>query len=66
MKTIIYLHICAINTWRDVVKRLFDRIKSSGLYDKIDGLYYSLLGDYECLNDDVLKDPKFHNVLYSP
>jgi hypothetical protein len=66
MKTIIYLHICAINSWRKIVKRLFDRIKSSGLYDKIDGLYYSLLGDYECLNDDVLKDPKFHNVLYSP
>jgi hypothetical protein len=66
MKTIIYLHICTINNWRDVIKRLLDRIRSSGLYDKIDGLYYSLLGDYEYLNDDLLKDPKFHNVLYSP
>ena len=60
------MHICAINNWRDIVKTLFDRIRSSGLYDKIDALYYSLLGDYECLNDEIFKDPKFHNMLYSP
>lgn len=65
MKTIIYIHICAINNWKDIVKRLFDRIRSSGLYDRIDALYYSLLGEYECLNDDIFKDQKFHNILYS-
>jgi hypothetical protein len=65
MKTIIYLHICAINNWRDIIKKLLDRIRSSGLYDKIDELRYGLLGNYECLQDEILKDPKFINVLWS-
>lgn len=66
MKTIIYLHICAINNWREIVQKLFDRIKSSGLYDKIESIRYTLLGDAECLNDEMFKDLKFHNIVYSP
>ena len=66
MKTIIYLHICAINNWREIVKKIFDRIRSSGLYDKIESVRYTLLGDFECLNDEMFKDPKFHNIVYSP
>ena len=60
------MHICALNNWKEIVKRLFDRIRSSGLYDKIDELRYSLLGDYGCLSDEIFQDPKFHNILYSP
>jgi len=66
MKTYIYMHICAINNWKEIVKKIFDRIRSSGLYDKIDGLFYGLLGDYSCLSDEIFQDPKFHNRLYSP
>lgn len=55
-----------MNNWRDIVKRLFDRIRSSGLYDKIDELRYTLLGDYSCLSDEIFQDPKFHNIVYSP
>lgn len=66
MKTYIYMHICAVNNWRDIVKRLFDRIRSSGLYDKIDQLRYTLLGDHSCLSDEIFQDPKFHNIVYSP
>jgi hypothetical protein len=65
MKTYIYLHICAIGHWEIVVKRLLDRIKSSGLYDKIDELRFSLLGDYAHLSNDLLQDPKYKNVLWS-
>jgi hypothetical protein len=65
MKTYIYLHICAIGHWEIVVKRLLDRIKSSGLYDKIDELRFSLLGDYTHLSNNLLQDPKYKNVLWS-
>lgn len=65
MKTYIYMHICAINNWKEIVKRLFDRIRSSGLYEKIDELRYGLLGEYSCLSDEIFKDPKFHNILWS-
>lgn len=66
MKTYIYMHICTINNWKEIVKRLFDRIRSSGLYDKIEALRYGLLGDFNCLSDEIFKDPKFQNILYSP
>jgi len=66
MKTIIYMHICGLNNWKEIVKNLFDRIRSSGLYDKIDELRYGFLGEYDCLKDEIFKDPKFHNILYSP
>jgi len=66
MKTYIYLHICALNNWKEIVTKLFDRIRSSGLYDKIDELRYSLLGDCSCLSDEIFKDPKFVNILYAP
>jgi len=60
------MHICALNNWKEIVKGLFDRIRSSGLYDKIDALRYGLLGDYSCLSDEIFQDPKFRNILYSP
>lgn len=60
------MHICAINNWREIVKGTFDRIRSSGLYDKIDELRYGLLGNYECLQDELFHDPKFRNILWSP
>ena len=59
------MHICAINNWKEIAKGLFDQIRSSGLYEKIDELRYGLLGDHECLKDEILQDPKFHNVLWS-
>jgi hypothetical protein len=65
MKTIIYMHICAINNWKEIIKNLFDRIRSSGLYDKIDELRYGFLGNPDCLKDEIFKDPKFHNILWS-
>ena len=65
MKTYIYLHICASGHWEIIVKRLLDRIKSSGLYDKIDELRFSLLGDYVHLSNDLLQDPKYKNILWS-
>jgi hypothetical protein len=65
MKTYIYLHICAIGQWEIIVKRLLDRIKSTGLYDKIDELRFSLLGDYGHLSNHLLQDPKYKNILWS-
>jgi len=65
MKTYIYLHICAIGNWEAIVKRLLNRIKSSGLYDKIDQLRYSLLGDKNCLNNEIFRDAKYINILWS-
>ena len=54
-----------LNNWKEIVKNLFDRIRSSGLYDKIDEVRYGFLGNPDCLKDEIFKDPKFHNILWS-
>jgi|TARA_R110000824_G_scaffold136888_13_gene300857 hypothetical protein len=45
MKKYIYLHVCCINNWRDVVGNMYRQIRESGLYEKIDGIRCSVLGD---------------------
>jgi hypothetical protein len=59
----IFFHICFINNWVDVVNKLFDKIKSSGLYDKVDGIYCGVLGDKNNLSHPLFSDPKV-NMLY--
>ena len=34
-KVYIYMHICCIANWKQVVDGLFDDIKQSGLYEKV-------------------------------
>lgn len=56
MKNYIYLHICCINNWKDILNNLLFKIKDSGLYDKIDEIRCCILGNYD--NYELLNDPK--------
>jgi len=42
----IYIHICILNNWKDIVDRLYFKIKNSGLYNIITEIRISILGDY--------------------
>jgi hypothetical protein len=42
---IVYFHICCIGEWKMIVQKLLDRIRSSGLYDKVLEIRISILGD---------------------
>ena len=55
---VIYFHICCINDWRSICRKLFRRIQESGLYDRVSEIRIVLLGRY--LMDDAvfLTDPK--------
>jgi hypothetical protein len=54
----IFFHICCINNWHSVVTKLYEEIKKSGLYDKVDVIYCGVLGNPEQDNHPMFLDPK--------
>ena len=54
----VFFHICCNNNWHSVVTKLYNQIKASGLYDKIDGIYCGVLGNPEQDNHPMFLDPK--------
>lgn len=56
----IYIHICILNNWKDIINRLYFKIKNSGLYNIIKEIRISILGDY--INN---KDFEFFNDIKS-
>jgi len=65
MKNYIYIHICCINNWVDIVSKLLFKIKDSSLYDKISEIRCSILGNYDTENGRTLfNDPKI-KIIYN-
>jgi hypothetical protein len=59
----IFIHICAIENWEEILKELLEEIKLSGLYDIIKNIHLGILGDINILENDIFKDHKF-KILY--
>ena len=59
-KVYIYMHICCMANWKEVVDGLFNDIKQSGLYDKVLEIRCFVLSenikkDLKHLKDDKIK-----------
>jgi len=61
---IVYYHICCINNWIQIVDQMMDRIRSSGLYNKVLEIRLSILGDYSA-GKHLLEDGKIKLVFHS-
>jgi hypothetical protein len=61
----IYLHICCINNWADIVTFLYYKIKSSGLYDVVTKIRCGVITADELTNHDLFADPKTRIVYRS-
>jgi hypothetical protein len=61
----VFFHICCINNWESVVNKLLNEIKSSGLYDKLTGIYCGVLGDKNNLSNPIFNDPKIEILYHS-
>jgi hypothetical protein len=59
----IYFHICTINTWREIVTHMLNKIKESGLYNEVKEIRCVVLGEYN-KDDEIWNDPKI-NVIYT-
>jgi len=57
MKVFVYIHVCCINNWEEVLSQLLDDIRKSGLYEKIEKIRCVIL----TMNDipgELFQDPK--------
>lgn len=63
MNTYVYIHICCMNNWSEVVEKLLSDIKESGLYDKITKIRCMLL--VKKLDLTILRDPKIEIIGFS-
>ena len=67
MNIYIYIHVCCINNWKDVFLKLYNAIKTSGMYDIIKGIKCNVLtNNYDALffaNLDKIEVIGIHNNL---
>jgi len=49
----IYLHVCTLNNWVDIVSSIFKRLDENNAFDHIDQLRVSILGDKQALENDI-------------
>jgi hypothetical protein len=51
MRNYIYIHVCCINNWKDVLDQLYNNIKSSGLHDVVERIKCNILCKPETKED---------------
>lgn len=61
----VYIHICTINNWEEVVTNLYNKLCCSGLLDKIDELRVSIVGTEKKRVLEILNTPKTRIVFFS-
>lgn len=64
-KTYIYIHICCVNNWADVLDTLLFKIRDSGLYKQVDKIRCCILG-YPEGHSVLLDDPKIEILQTNP
>jgi hypothetical protein len=57
----VYLHVCCINHWEEVLSRLLSDIKTSGLYEKVKKIRCVVL-TATSISDELFQDPKIELV----
>ena len=63
-KIYIFYHICAIDDYENIIKEQFNLIKNSGLLDKVEKIYYGLLGNIQNI-DHIVKHNKLEKLYNS-
>jgi len=66
MKIYIYMHICCVNNWGDVLKHLLRKIRHSGLYAEIEKIRCCILGDPSKHIHLLNNDPKIEIIDTNP
>jgi hypothetical protein len=63
-KTFIYLHVCMINNWEEITNQILNQINTSGLIDKIENLFFFVLGELNKNNLEKIKKIQQLNPKY--
>lgn len=62
MSVYIYFHICCINNWANIVSRLYDQIRGSGLYDVVTEIRCTVIGEGAIVHP-LFSDPKVRVII---
>jgi hypothetical protein len=54
----IYFHICTIGNWQEIVSKLFNKVRDTGLLDKIQRIFVTVLGSELNKVREILNHPK--------
>tara|TARA_B100001250_G_C19619506_1_gene708711 strand:+ start:92 stop:895 length:804 start_codon:yes stop_codon:yes gene_type:complete len=65
MKKYIYLHVACIGTWKEIVLNMDEKIKDSGLYEKVSEIRCSVIGDKNEFLSFINFDPKYKIIFSS-
>ncbi len=57
---IVYLHVACMNHFQDVVDRMMDKMKKSGMYDQVRVIYVGQI----VLRNDLRLDPKMRTIYF--
>ena len=63
IKIYIFIHVCALDGWKDILIDQLNTIKQSGLYNICHTIHFGILGNLEVIKDPIFNDPKF-NIIY--
>jgi len=64
IKIHIFIHITLITDWLTIFNDQINKIKESGLYDKVEKIHLGILGNLKIfIENTIFNDPKF-NILY--
>jgi len=61
----IYIHICCINNWKEIINNILQKIKKTGLYDIIKEIRCVVLGNIDISQESLFKDDKIKVIYYS-
>lgn len=63
-KIFIYYHVCMINNWEEITNQILHQINISGLIDKIDNLFFYVVGELNKNNLEKIKKLQQLNPKY--
>lgn len=59
----IFIHVCCIENWIEILTEQLNLIKNTGLYDIIEKIHFGILGELSNIQLNIFNDPKYE-ILY--
>jgi hypothetical protein len=63
IKIYIFIHVCTLDGWKDILIDQLNTIRKSGLYNTCHKINFGILGDCNVVKDPIFDDLKF-NIIY--
>jgi hypothetical protein len=59
----IFIHVCCIENWYEILEEQLKLIKNTGLYDIVEKIHFGIVGNNENIEYNIFNDNKY-NIMY--